>query len=100
MEGRAAQLEPERAHYAYVYAVALHSTGHGHDAIAVLKQNLARHPRDRETLLALISFHRDSGDIASALTYAAQLALVAPEDADVARLIEDLRSKGKEPVAR
>jgi predicted CXXCH cytochrome family protein len=96
----ATELEPERERYAYVYAVALHSTAHGREAIAVLKQSLARHPRDRETLLALISFHRDGGDIASALTYAEQLASIAPEDADVARLIEDLRSKGKKSVAQ
>jgi predicted CXXCH cytochrome family protein len=96
----AAELEPERARYAYVYAVALHSTGHGHDAIAVLKQSLAQHPRDRETLLALVSFHRDGGDIGSALMYAEQLMSIAPEDADVGRLIEALRSKRKKPIAQ
>ena len=62
---RAAELEPEQARYAYVYAVALHSAGRGSEAMTVLKDNLARHPDDRDTLLALISFSRDAGDAAT-----------------------------------
>jgi hypothetical protein len=34
--------------YAYVLAVALHSTGRSHEAMIVLKENLARHPDDRD----------------------------------------------------
>ena len=71
---RAADLEPERVRYAYVYAVGLHSAGRGGEAMAVLKEILARHPGDRETLLALISFSRDAGDIPTALEYAERLA--------------------------
>ncbi len=48
--------------------------------MAVLKKSLARHPGDRDTLLALISFSRDAGDFATALHYAEQLARVAPND--------------------
>ena len=59
---RAAELAPEQARYAYVYAVALHSAGRGGEAMTVLKDSLARHPDDRDTLLALISFSRDAGD--------------------------------------
>jgi tetratricopeptide (TPR) repeat protein len=64
---RAAELDPERARYAYVYAVGLHSAGHVDDAMAALKASLARHPGDRDTLLALVSFSRDLGDVATAL---------------------------------
>ena len=71
---RAAELEPERARYAYVYAVGLHSAGRGGEAMTVLKEILARHPGDRETLLALISFSRDAGDVPTALDYAERLA--------------------------
>ncbi len=67
---RATDLEPNRARYAYVYAVALHSAGRVSDAIAVLKQNLAQHPHDRDTLSALVAFARESGDTAAALEYA------------------------------
>src|SRR5262249_31845045 len=41
---RAADIEPNRARYAYVYAVALHSGGRTGNAITVLEESLARHP--------------------------------------------------------
>ena len=43
-------------------------------AIATLKQDLARHPADRDTLQALVSLSRGAGDFATALEYAEQLA--------------------------
>jgi predicted Zn-dependent protease len=46
----ATELEPDRSRYAYVYAVALHSSGRLNESIKVLKENLARHPEDRDTL--------------------------------------------------
>jgi Flp pilus assembly protein TadD len=97
---RAADLEPERARYAYVYAVGLHSAGRGGEAMTVLKEILARHPGDRETLLALISFSRDAGDFRTALEYAERLAGVRPGDPDVIALIENLRRQNKAPDAR
>jgi predicted CXXCH cytochrome family protein len=97
---RAAELEPERARYAYVYAVALHSAGRGEEAMRALKEILVRHPDDRETLLALISFSRDAGDFGTALEYAERLARVAPGDASLVALIENLRRQTKKPDAR
>ena len=97
---RAAELEPERVRYAYVYAVGLHSAGRGGEAMTVLKEILARHPGDRETLLALISFSRDAGDVPTALDYAERLAKVTPGDPDVIALIENLRRQNKAPDAR
>ncbi len=58
---RAAELDPGEVRYAYVYAVALHSLGRSADAVAVLKDNLARHPNDRDTQAALIAFGREDG---------------------------------------
>ena len=55
---RAAELAPEQARYAYVYAVALHSAGRGSEAVTVLRASLVRYPDDRDSLLALISFSR------------------------------------------
>ena len=97
---RAAELEPDRARYAYVYAVGLHSAGQVDDAMAVLKKSLARHPGDRDTLLALISFSRDAGDFATALHYAEQLARVAPNDPSLTALIDNLRRQISKPDAR
>jgi len=90
---RAAELEPGRARYAYVYAVALHSAGRGAQAIAVLKEALARHPADRDTLLALVSFNRDAGDFDAALAYAERLARLLPNDPAVAAMIQQLRDR-------
>ena len=97
---RAADLEPGRARYIYVYAVGLHSSGHGEEAIAVLKDGLAKHPEDREILLALSTFNRDAGDLAAALGFAEQLARVAPDDHDVAGLVQSLRSEEKKAGAK
>jgi len=97
---RAADLEPERVRYAYVYAVGLHSAGRAGEAMTLLKEVLARHPGDRETLLALISFSRDAGDFPTALEYAERLAGMTPGDPDVIALIENLRHQNKSPDAR
>jgi Flp pilus assembly protein TadD len=96
--GRAAELEPDRARYAYVYAVALHSAGRGDEAMTVLKKSSIAHPGDRDTLLALISFARDSGDFSGALAYANQLAQFTPDDPSLKALIEDLKQRsGNKP---
>ena len=68
--------------------------------MATLKASLARHPGDRDTLLALVSFSRDAGDFANALDYAEQLARAAPGEPAHAALIENLRRQIKEPAAR
>jgi Flp pilus assembly protein TadD len=96
----AAELEPERARYPYVYAVALHSAGRGSEAMTVLKENRARHPGDRDTLQALVTFSRDAGDFAAALGYAEQLARMMPGDISLDALISNLRSQINKPDAR
>jgi tetratricopeptide (TPR) repeat protein len=58
----AAELEPGRTRYPYVYAVGLNSAGRRDEAMAVLKEILVRRPNDRDTLSALIGFSRDAGD--------------------------------------
>ena len=75
----ATELEPNRSRYAYVYAVALHSSRRIDESMKVLKGNLAQHPDDRETLLALATFSRDAGDIGSAPGYAEQLSRINPK---------------------
>ena len=52
---RAAELEPDRARYAYVYAVGVAFDRAGATMRwALLKKTLAKHPNDRDTLMALI----------------------------------------------
>jgi predicted CXXCH cytochrome family protein len=96
----AAELEPDRPRYPYVYAVALHSTGRLADAIAVLKGSLVRNPGDRDTSTALINFVRESGDVAAALEYAEQISRVMPNDQGLKGLIQELRRQVEKPIAR
>jgi len=70
---QAAWLEPDDANYAYVYAIALNSLGEPKKAIQTLRTALVQHPRNREILNALVSFLRDSGDLAAAKRYSEQL---------------------------
>ena len=97
---RAAELEPERARYAYVHAVALHSAGRGDEAMAALKEILLRHPGDRDTLLALIGFSRDAGNFSIALDYAERLARIAPDDPNVPMLVQRLRRQMENTTPR
>lgn len=88
---RAAELAPERASFAYVYAVALQSAGRRSDAAAVLKVNLQRHPNDRDSLAAMINLSREAGDTKVALEYAERLAKLTPDDVSLTKLIDGLR---------
>ena len=95
---KATELDPGQARYAYVYAVALHSAGRGNEAMAALKENLIRHPNDRDTLSALISFSRESGDLNSALDYAERLQRITPDGPGLTGLIQDLRRQTAKPI--
>lgn len=54
---------------------------------------MARHPDDRDTLLALVSFNRQAGDTAAALEHAEQLMRLFPDDRQLQGLVQDLRSQ-------
>ena len=73
----AAKLEPANARFAYVYAVALQSSGHMFEAIATLVKANASHPADRAILEALVTFERGRGNETQARHYAEQLDIVA-----------------------
>ena len=95
---KAAELEPDHQRYAYVYAVALHSSGGRDEAMTMLKDTLKRHPGDRGILQALVSFSRMAGDATAALRYAEQLAVIALDDPGLTALIHELRQAVKSPV--
>jgi predicted CXXCH cytochrome family protein len=89
----AAQDAPAQARFAYVYAVALHSAGHADEAKTVLEDSLGRHPADRDTLMALISFNQAAGDAPTALRYAERLGRMTPNDRELAALIGQLQTQ-------
>jgi len=94
---KAAELEPDSPQYAYVYAVALHSGGRAEEAMSVLKNALTSHPNNRSILFALIAFSRTNGDAEAALVYAQRLAVITPDDTNLAKIIGDLRQATKPP---
>ena len=59
----------------------------------MLKNSLVRHPNDRDSLLALVNFSREAGDLPSALLYAERLALMFPDDQSLARMVKELRQQ-------
>ena len=89
----AAALDPDNARYAYVYAVALNSTGSAAEAKALLERTHKQHPTDRNVLLGLIAFERDSGDVAAAINHAQELAALEPQNPQVRALLNDLRQR-------
>jgi Flp pilus assembly protein TadD len=88
--GKAAELAPTSARYAYVHAVALNSAGAGDRALASLKAAHARHPGDPDVLIALATISRDRGARDAARAYARMLMQVAPELPEARRLAEEL----------
>jgi predicted CXXCH cytochrome family protein len=76
---RASEIDPGSARYAYVHGIALNSTGRTDQALAVLEASQARHPGDRETLLALITINRDAGQFEAALSWADRLVALDPQ---------------------
>jgi Flp pilus assembly protein TadD len=88
---RAADLEQSNSRYAYVYGVALHSVGHGPEAIAYLKESLKGHPGNRDIIMAIISFSREAGDTDTALQYTGQASRIMPDDPTIKSLMDELR---------
>ncbi len=88
---RAAELDRNNPRYAYIYGVALHSAGRKQDAITYLKDSLTGHPASRDIIMAIVSFSREAGDIATALRYAEQATTIAPDDPTVRGIVDELR---------
>lgn len=75
---RAAGLEPGNARFAYVHAIALHSSGKLDAAIDQLKAALTLHPANADILNALAKFYAERGDAEQAKRYAEQLRTLSP----------------------
>ena len=90
---RATQLGPANPRYAYVYAIALNSTGRSDEALKALEAAHARHPTDREILFALVTINRDAGRQDAAMAWARKLAAIDPS----ARALVDQLRGGAQP---
>jgi len=88
--GSAAKLAPENTHYAYVYAVALDSTGKTTEALSVLRQALPHAAQDRSLLFALAEFSLKTGDRSNARKYADQLSRIATDDPGIKQLQQSI----------
>jgi tetratricopeptide (TPR) repeat protein len=88
--GRAAELAPGNARYAYVHALAVKETGDVAATLKLLGAALERRPGDRDLLIALSTIHAEAGQRTEALGYARLLAERFPGDADARRLVDQL----------
>lgn len=93
----AARLEPANPDFAYVYAIALHSSGETKEALHEIDRALRRTPESPDLLAAGATIARDSGDRVRALRYAERLAAGEPSDPASRQLLEELRGSGGAP---
>ena len=89
---QAVQLRPDAARYGYVLGVALNSTGKTDRALQVLRAAHAQHPTDRDVLFALATISRDGGHLPEARGYARELVALAPDDASLRTLLQELEA--------
>ncbi|HXA21476.1 MAG TPA: multiheme c-type cytochrome [Acetobacteraceae bacterium] len=89
---QASELAPDNVRYAYVYAIALNSTGATDQAMTLLERTHRQHPADTDVLVALVSIARDSGDLSTALRYARELAGLHPADMQIRAMVLDLEN--------
>jgi tetratricopeptide (TPR) repeat protein len=85
-------MQPGSARYVYVYAVALNSHGETRRAIELLEQTHARHPYDRDILIALVSMNQAMGDVKKAVAYAGKLVKINPRYGSVDQVIKQSSS--------
>jgi Flp pilus assembly protein TadD len=90
---RAYKLAPGNERYAYVYAVALRSSGKPEQALRILDQALARAPNAPELLYARASYALEDGEAAAAQEYANRFVGVAPDDPRAVPLLRQAESR-------
>lgn len=88
---RALSRAPEHARFAYVYAIALNSTGDRPLALGVLREANAAHPYDRDILLALVTLNVEANALDNAREHLTRLLEVWPNDAQAQQLARALR---------
>jgi tetratricopeptide (TPR) repeat protein len=91
--GQAVSKAPDDPRFSYVFAVALHDTGKNVEAIAALKEALARHPYDRDLLMAMITYEVEANDLTSAVERAELLRKLEPDNPQIAQILDSLRMR-------
>ena len=89
---KATQLSPDDAHFHYMYAVALHDTGHPNEALTVLNQNLAKFPYNHELLSVAIDYNVEKGDLEQVRKWAQQMLHWWPDDQRANQVLQQMPS--------
>jgi Flp pilus assembly protein TadD len=87
---RATNLNDDVARYAYVYGIALNSSGQAGKAIVALETAQTQHPNDRDILFALTTINRDEDNLEAAVKWANKLLVLNPGDQNAQQLLESL----------
>jgi len=90
---KAAENEPGDPRFVYVLAVALRQTGKRAEAMQLLKSIRARHPYDREVLVALVSYEIEAQDFSSAFDGTKLLTELEPNRLDFKQLLAQLQKR-------
>ncbi len=93
---RAAELAPEIPHYAYTHALSLNAIGKSHAAIVVLLKNYKDHPEHLDTIHALATIYRDTGQMDKAVRYARLLIKLEPHNPNYRALHDSMLQTGFE----
>jgi tetratricopeptide (TPR) repeat protein len=96
---RSTKLDPDASRYAYVYAVALDSSGEGQQAITELERAYALHPGDVDVVSALTTMNQGRGDRDTALGWARKLVELTPQDPQARALLASLEGAPLPPPA-
>jgi len=89
--GAAARHGSDNPRHGYVYGVALHDAGRRQAALRELEGVVGHHPYERDSLAALVAYHREAGDLRKALTFAEQLAALDSQDPANQSVVNELR---------
>ncbi|MCR4524694.1 MULTISPECIES: tetratricopeptide repeat protein [Bosea] len=83
--------DPATARFAFVYAVALQSSGKPNEARSLLEAAFARHPADADIAAALLQGALQAADTVRASALAQRLVMLRPDDRRLAELAARLR---------
>lgn len=84
---------PEVSRFGYVLAIALYDMGKPKDALEVLQNVVARHPYDRESLAAVVTYSMEMERYKEAEQALEQLVKLEPSRPEFSQLLKQLKKK-------